>query len=110
MIELLVVGTLVFVAAIVIGTLAAAASFIGFVISLPFRILGAVFKLVGFLVALPFLLLGVVLAAIFGGGALVFGLLLAFLPLLPIVALGALVWWLLKRGGGGKGSQASVVS
>lgn len=109
MISLLVVGTLVFVAAILIGTLATVASLLGFLIALPFRILGVVFKLVGFLIALPFLLLGIVLAAIFGGGALVFGLMLAFVPMLPIVALGALVWWLLRRGDD-KRSQASVVS
>lgn len=113
MISLLVVGTLVFVAVILIGTLATVASLIGFLIALPFRILGFVFKLVGALVALPFVLLGLLFAAVFGGGALALGILLACIPLLPVLALGALAWWLLKResnGGGRDRSHASVVS
>lgn len=112
MIELLVVGTFVFVAAILIGVLATVLGFVGFLISLPFRLLGLVFKALGLLIALPFLLLGGLLALVFGGGALAVGLAFAFLPLMPIVALGALVWWLLKRDEPRKTerSHASVVS
>lgn len=106
MISLLVVGTMIFVAAIAMGVLVSVLSLLGFIISLPFRILGLVFKLVGFVIALPFLILGTVL----GGGALMIGLTLAFVPLLPVVALVALIWWLLHRGTHDKTSHASVVS
>lgn len=106
MISLLVVGALIFVAAIVIGVLVSVLSLLGFIISLPFRILGLVFKLLGFVIALPFLILGTVL----GGGALMIGLMLAFVPLLPVVALVGLIWWLLRRGTNDRPSHASVVS
>lgn len=112
MIELLVVGTFVFVAAILIGVFATVLGFVGFLISLPFRILGLAFKALGFLIALPFLAMGGLLALVLGGGALAVGLAIAFVPLLPVIALGALIWWLLKRDAPrqDKRSHASVVS
>lgn len=112
MIELLVVGTLVFVAAILIGVFATVLGFVGFLISIPFRLLGLAFKALGFLIALPFLAMGGILALVLGGGALAIGLALAFLPLFPFLALGALAWWLFRRGSPqpDKRSQASVVS
>ena len=108
MIELLVVGTMIFVATIVVGVFVSVLSLLGFLISIPFKIIGLVFKLLGFLIALPFLALG----AFFGGGALLLGLALALMPLLPLVALVALVWWLVRRTGGNENRQshASVVS
>ena len=100
MISLLVLGVLCVAGVMVFGVLAAVASLVGFVISLPFRILGLVFKLLGFVIALPFLLIAGVL-----------GLGFALFPLLPLVALGALAWWLFRdRDRKPQGSHASVVS
>ena len=99
MITLLVLGVLFFAAMLVIGVLAAVAGFVGFVITLPFRLLGWTLKLVGMLIALPFLLVG-------GAVALLFGL----LPFAPIVALAWLAWWLLHDRNKPERSQASVVS
>ena len=98
MISLLVLGVLFVAAMIVIGMLAAVASFVGFLLWLPFRILGFAFKLLGFLIALPFLLIA---------GA--FGLGFALLPVLPLVGMGWFAWWLLHDRKP-QGSHASVVS
>lgn len=99
MITLFVLGALVFAAMLVIGVLAAVAGFVGFVITLPFRILGLAFRLLGWLIALPFLLVG-------GAIALVFGL----LPFAPIVLLAWLAWWLFRDRSKPERSHASVVS
>lgn len=98
MIELLVFGALAFAAMTVIGVLVAVASFMGFVITLPFRIIGWSLRLLGVLIALPFLLL----AGVIGVGALL-------LPLAPVLALVWLAWWLL-RDRKPQRSQATVVS
>ncbi len=98
MIELLVFGALAFAAMTVIGVLVAVASFMGFVIALPFRIIGWSLRLLGLLIALPFMLL----AGVLGVGALL-------LPLAPVIALVWLAWWLL-RDRKPQRSQATVVS
>jgi hypothetical protein len=101
-ISLLVLGVLCVAGVMVLGVLAAVASLVGFVISLPFRILGLMFKLIGLVIALPFLLIAGVL-----------GLGFALFPLLPLVGLGALAWWLFRdhdRSRKPQGSHASVVS
>jgi len=96
--SLLVLGVLFVAAMMVIGVLAAVASLVGFLVWLPFRILGFAFKLIGFLIALPFLII-----------AGVFGLGFALVPLLPLVGMGWLAWWLL-RDRKPQRSHASVVS
>ena len=98
MFSLLVLGVLFVAAMMVIGVLAAVASLVGFLVWLPFRILGFAFKLIGFLIALPFLII-----------AGVFGLGFALVPLLPLVGMGWLAWWLL-RDRKPQRSHASVVS
>ena len=98
MISLLVLGALLFAGMMVIGVLAAVAGLVGFVISLPFRILGLAFRLIGALIALPFL----IIAGILGFG-------FALVPLLPLVGLGALAWWLM-RDRKPERSHASVIS
>ena len=60
MIELVVVGVLAFCALVVIGTLIAAASVVGWLLWLPFRLLGLVFRGFGLLIGLPLLFIGVV--------------------------------------------------
>jgi hypothetical protein len=97
-ISLLVLGVLFVAAMMVIGVLAAVASFVGFLLWLPFRILGLAFKLLGFLIALPFL----IIAGIFGLG-------FTLLPVLPLVGMGWLAWWIL-RDRKPERSHASVVS
>ena len=98
MITLLVLGALAFTAVLVFSVLAAVAGFVGFMITLPFRIIGWTFKLLGLLIALPFILL-------FG----VLGIGFAILPILPLVGLGWLAWWLFRERKP-DGSHASVVS
>ena len=99
MISLLVIGVLFVAAMMVIGVLAAVASLVGFLIWLPFRILGLAFRLLGLVIALPFLLIA---------GLLGFGF--ALVPLLPLLGLGALAWWVLRDRKSQQGSHASVVS
>ena len=102
MISLLVIGVLFVAAMMVIGVLAAVASLVGFLIWLPFRILGLAFRLLGLVIALPFLLI----AGVLGLGFAVF-------PLLPLVGLGGLAWWLFRdrdRDRKPQGSHASVIS
>ena len=72
MIELVVLGTLAFVALMLVGVLASGLSMIFWFVFLPFRIVGWALKGIGLLLALPFLLLfGFVGVLIFGFGALV---------------------------------------
>ena len=95
MVELIVVGALAFCAFVVIGTLVAAASLLGWLISLPFRLFGLALKGVGLLLGLPFLILGVVLGVVFFG----VGALIALLPLVPLALLVMGVVWLVRHSG-----------
>jgi len=104
-IELVVLAGLVFSALIVIGVLLSVFSVVGRLIWLPFKILGWIFRLVGLLFALPFILI----ACVLGGFGLLLGAGVLLVPMFPLLALGALVWWLL-RDRGRHGSQARVVS
>lgn len=94
MVELLVLGALGFAALIVVSVLASVAAMAWWLIALPFTLLKWTFKLLAFVLALPFLLLfGLGGLVIFGGGAL----LLFLLPALPFIAIGAIVWALVRR-------------
>lgn len=93
MVELVVLGALVFAALVVIGVLTAGLSLICWVVFLPFKILGWVFKGLGLLLVLPFMaLFGFLGLLIFGFGALLFAL-----PLVPFVLLAWLIWRALRR-------------
>ena len=67
MVELVVVGALAFCAFIVVGTLVAAASLLGWLISLPFRLFGLALRGLGLVVGLPFLIVGAILGVVFFG-------------------------------------------
>ena len=95
MVELLVLSVLAFCAFVVIGSLVAAASLAGFIITLPFRLLGLLFKGVGLLIGLPLMLLaGVIALIVFGVGALVM-----LVPLLPLLLVAFGVVWLVRHAG-----------
>lgn len=106
MFEALLVGAMFVVALMVVGVVIAVASILGFVITLPFKILGWTLKLLGLLFAVPFLLLG---GLLLGGGVLAAILFTMVLPVLPLVGIAWLVWWLATRGQS-KESHARVVS
>ena len=93
MVELVVLGALAFCAFVVVGTLVAAASLLGWLISLPFRLLGLAFRGLGLLVGLPFVILGVVLAVVLFG----VGTLLVLLPLVPLALLVFGIVWLVRH-------------
>jgi hypothetical protein len=93
-VELLVLGALLFAAVVVIGVLGAVFSLLGGLIALPFVLLRWLLKLVGFLIALPFILLFGLLAVVVCGAGAVFFLLI---PALPFVLAAVFVWWLLRR-------------
>ena len=99
MFELLLLLGLLIVAMVVVGAL----GLVGGLILLPFRLLGFVFKMLGLLlgvvIAVPFLIVGVLLATLVGGTGLAVLIGLVALPLLPFLALGALIWWLLRPRG-----------
>ena len=93
MLELLVLGALVFAGLAVFGALWAAASMVCWILFLPFKLLGLIFRGFAFLLAIPFLAIFAVLGVlVFGAGLLVF-----FVPALPIVLLAVAVWWLMRR-------------
>ena len=104
MVELVVLAALAFTALIVVGVLVSVFSVVGWFLWLPFKILGWVLRLVGMLFALPFILI----ACVLGGFGLLLGTSVMMFPLLPLVALGGLGWWLFR--GGRHGSQARVVN
>jgi hypothetical protein len=104
-VELIVLAALAFTALIVVGVLVSVFSVVGWFLWLPFKILGWALKLVGLVFALPFILL----ACVLGGLGLLLGTSVMVLPLLPLVVLGALAWWLFHDRGR-HGSQARVVN
>jgi hypothetical protein len=91
-VELFVIAGLAFAALIVIGVLLSVFSVVGWFLWLPFKIIGWMFRFVGLLFALPFILI----AGCLGGFALLLGAGFMVLPLLPLAAFGALVWWLFR--------------
>ena len=95
MVELVVAGALAFCAFVVIGTLIAATSLLGWLISLPFRLFGWALKGLGLVIGLPFLILGLVLGATFFG----VGALILLLPLVPLALLIFGVLWLIRHSG-----------
>ena len=104
MFELIVFAGLAFTALIVVGVLISVFSVVGWFLWLPFKIIGWMLRGIGLLIALPFILL----ACVLGG----FGLLLSagvlVLPLFPLFAVGAILWWLFHKRGPAP-SQARVV-
>ena len=95
MVELVVLGALAFCALVVIGTLIAAASMLGWLVWLPFRLLGLLFRGLGLLIALPFMILGLVVGVLaLGAGAVAL-----LLPLFPLALLVFAVVWLIRRSG-----------
>jgi hypothetical protein len=104
-VELVVLGALLFAAFVVVGVLLSVFSLVGFFLWLPFKILGWVLKLVGLVIALPFIVIGLLV----GGFGVLLGVGVLFLPLLPLLLMGALVWWLL-RSRATPASRAHVVS
>ena len=95
MVELVVAGALAFCLFVVIGTLIAATSLLGWLITLPFRLFGWALKGIGLVLGLPILILGLVLGvAFFGVGALI-----VLLPLVPLALLVFGVVWLIRLSG-----------
>lgn len=91
--ELFVLVVLGFAAFAVFGLIAAAASLIGWVVALPFKLAAFAFKGLGVLLALPFLILfGLLGLGMFGAGLLVL-----MLPAIPFVLMVWLVFWLFRR-------------
>ena len=79
MIELVVLAALAFTGFVVFGALSFAASMVGWIVFLPFKLLGLLLRGAAFLLALPFVILFGILAAMIGG----FGLVIFCLPLIP---------------------------
>ena len=93
MFELIVFAGLAFATLIVAGVLISVFSVVGWFLWLPFKILGWVLRGIGLLVALPFILIAFAL----GGFGMLLGAGVLALPLLPLAAIGALVWWFFHR-------------
>jgi hypothetical protein len=91
--ELLVLAALAFAAVVVFGVLASVFSIVLGLIALPFRIIGWLLHGALALLAIPFLIVFAIV------GVLVFGagMLFMLVPALPIVALGFLAIWLVRR-------------
>jgi len=91
-VELVVFGALLFAALMVVGVFLSVFSLVGWFLWLPFRILGWALKLVGMLFALPFVLLAVLL----GGFGILLGAGVLFVPLLPLMLVGGVLWWIFR--------------
>lgn len=104
MVELVVLAGLAFAALIVVGALLSVFSVVGWFLWLPFKILGWVLRIVGLFIALPFILI----ACFLGGFGVLLGAGVLLLPLLPLIAIFAGLWWLLRPRGPSH-SQARVV-
>ena len=93
MVELFVIGVVLFALIAALGLAAAVISFVVWLVVLPFQLLGLALKFVGFLIAAPILfVVGLIVA-----GALGFAGLMLFAPLLPFVLAGLLLFWLFRR-------------
>jgi len=84
---------LAFATLIVVGVLISVFSVVGWFLWLPFKILGWVLRGIGMMIALPFILLALML----GGFGMLLGAGVLVLPLFPLAAIGALVWWFFHR-------------
>ena len=93
MFELIVFAGLAFATLIVVGVLISVFSVVGWFLWLPFKILGWVLRGIGMMIALPFILLALML----GGFGMLLGAGVLVLPLFPLAAIGALVWWFFHR-------------
>jgi hypothetical protein len=91
--ELIVFAGLAFATLIVVGVLISVFSVVGWFLWLPFKILGWVLRGIGMMIALPFILLALML----GGFGMLLGAGVLVLPLFPLAAIGALVWWFFHR-------------
>ena len=105
MVELVVLAAFAFVALIMVGALLSVFSVVGWFLWLPFKIIGWAFRLVGLLFALPFILI----ACVLGGFGLLLGAGFMVVPLLPLLAVGAIAFWLF-RDRSRHASQARVVN
>ena len=93
MVELLVLGSLAFVALFVFAVLASVFGLVMWLVFLPFRIMGWLLHGLAFLFAIPFVaVFGVIAVLALGAGALMFAL-----PLLPFVLIVMGAWWLVRR-------------
>lgn len=94
MFEFIAFVALAIAAVLIFGVLASLGSLILWVIVLPFKLIGLVFRGFAVLLAAPFLLVaGILGLVIFGVGFMIF-----LTPAIPLIALVALVWWLMRRG------------
>lgn len=91
--ELLVLAALAFAAVVVFGVLASVFSVVLGLVALPFRMLGWLFHGALALLAIPFVILFAVVGVVVFGA----GMLLIFVPALPIIAMAFLAIWLVRR-------------
>lgn len=94
MIELLLFGAMALAITMVVGLVVSLVGAVMWLVFLPFKLLGWMLKGVAMLALMPLLLVaGLVGAVVVGALVLVFAT-----PLLPLIALVALVVWLARRG------------
>ena len=105
MLDLIVLAGLAFAAFICIGVLISVFTVAGWFLWLPFKIIGWMLRGIGLVIALPFILLALLL----GGFGILLGAGVLILPLFPLAAVGAILWWLFHRRVH-PASQARVVS
>jgi hypothetical protein len=93
--EALALGFVALVGLAIVSALFGLAALVFWVVLLPFRLLGFAFRALGALLLLPVVLVaGIVIAAVVGIPLL----LVALVPVLPIVLLIVAIAWLAKRG------------
>lgn len=101
MVEILVLGVFALTALFIFAVLASVFGVVMWAILLPFRILGWMLKGAAFLLAVPFVaVFGLVAFLVLGAGMLVF-----FVPFLPLALIALAAWWLVRRN---RRSAASV--
>jgi hypothetical protein len=91
--ELLVLAALAFAAVVLFGVLASVFSIVMGLIALPFRIIGWLFHGALALLAVPFMIVFAIVGVVLFGA----GMLFILVPALPIVAMGLLAIWLVRR-------------